>query len=56
MAPTSKEEIFCIIEKLPNKKSSGSDHLDNILLKSLKNEIAIPLENIFNLSIQTGTF
>ena len=56
MAPTSKEEIIRIIEKLPNKKSSGFDNLNNILLKKIKEEIATPLEKIFNLSIQTGIF
>ena len=56
MAPTNKEEIICIIEKLPNKTSSGFDNLSNLLLKSLKYEIVMPLEQIFNLSLETGTF
>ena len=56
MAPTSKEEIICIIEQLPSKKSSGFDILDNILLKNIKNEIAIPLEIAFNQSLQMDTF
>ena len=56
MALTSKQEIIRIIEKLPNKKSSGFDNLNNIILKNLKEEIATPLEKIFNLSIQTGIF
>ena len=56
MALTSKEEVIHIIEKLPNKKSSGFDNLNNILLKNLKEEIATPLEKIFNLSIQSGIF
>ena len=56
MAPTSKEEIIHMIEKLPNKTSSGFDNLNNLLLKSLKHEIVMPLEKIFNLSLETGTF
>ena len=47
MTPTSKEEIICIIENLPNKASSGFDYLNNLILKSLKHEIVTPLEKIF---------
>ena len=56
MTPTSKEEIVCIIENLPNKTSSGLDNLNNLILRSLKHEIVTPLEKIFNLSLETGTF
>ena len=56
MTPTCKEEIICIIENLPNKASSGFDNLNNLILKSLKHEIVMPLEKIFNLSLETGTF
>ena len=44
MIPTSKEEIKSIIENLPNKTSSGLDNLNNLILKSLKHEIVMPLE------------
>ena len=44
MTPTCKEEIIHIIENLPNKASSGFDNLNNLILKSLKHEIVMPLE------------
>ena len=56
MTPTCREEIVHIIENLPNKASSGYDNLNNLILKSLKHEIAMPLEKIFNLSLETGIF
>ena len=56
MSPTSRDEIILLIDKLPSKKSSGYDNLDNILLKQLKFVIATPLEIVFNKSLQTGTF
>ena len=56
MLPTTKEEIIRIIDKLPNKRSSGYDNLSNLLLKKISYEIAMPLEQIFNLSLELGTF
>ena len=56
MSPTTKEEIVCIIDKLPNKRSSGHDNLSNLLLKKISHEIAMPLEQIFNFSLELGTF
>ena len=54
MSPTSRDEILLLIDKLPSKRSSGYDNLDNILLKQLKFVIATPLEIVFNKSLQTG--
>ena len=34
-APTTSEEIRSLISKLPNKKSSGFDNIDNIILKEI---------------------
>ena len=56
MTPTCREEIVCIIENFPNRASSGFDNLIKLILKSLKHKIATPLEKIFNLSLETGTF
>ena len=56
MTATSSQEIEKLIDKLPNKKSSGYDNIDNILLKSIKNEIVHPLSMIFNESINQGVF
>ena len=56
LAATNPNEICKLIEKLPNKKSSGYDNIDNILLKAIKNEIVVPLSMIFNKSLSQGIF
>ena len=56
MNPVSPVEIEKIIDKLPNKKSSGHDNLSNILLKQLKESISYPLTVISNHSITEGEF
>ena len=56
LAATNPNEICKLIEKLPNKKSSGYDNIDNILLKAIKNEIVMPLSMIFNESLSQGIF
>ena len=50
------QEIIKIIDNLPNKNSSGHDKINNILLKNIKNEIATPLEGVFNMSLEQGVF
>ena len=56
LTPTTPVEINRLIEKLPNKKSSGYDLISNSLLKELKEELGIPLYEIFNLSLKEGVF
>ena len=56
VSPTTKQEIINIINNLPNKNSSGHDNINNILLKNIKNEIAVPLERVFNVSLEQGIF
>ena len=56
LAATNPNEITKLIEKLPNKKSSGYDNIDNILLKAIKNEIVVPLSMIFNGTLSQGIF
>ena len=56
LRPTSEQEINKIIEKLPNKNSSGYDNISNILLKKLKIPLLKPLNIIFNKSISSGIF
>ena len=56
LSPTTPQEIMRLIEKLPNKKSSGHDGISNTLLKELKLELSIILCDIFNKSIQEGVF
>ena len=54
--PTNRMEIEKIISNLPNKKSSGFDNIDNIILKSIKNVISDKLSSIFNESMLNGIF
>ena len=54
--PTTEQEISRLIDKLPAKKSSGLDGLDNIILKEIKTHITGPLCVIFNKSLETGIF
>ena len=56
LVPTDKSEIEKLITGLPNKNSSGFDLVNNKLLKLIKTEIAIPLEIVFNQSIECGIF
>ena len=56
ISATTASEIGKLIDKLPNKKSSGYDNIDNILLKSMKEQIIQPLMWIFNKSISDGIF
>ena len=56
LALTTSEEIRSLISKLPNKKSSGFDNIDNIILKEIKDCILPKLADIFNLSMLEGVF
>ena len=56
ITPTSEHEISKLINALPNKKSSGHDNIDNILLKKIAMEISPILTNIFNKSLSSGVF
>ena len=49
-------ELKNIINDLPNKHSSGSDNVDNILLKELKDLIVPSLCLLFNRSLQESCF
>ena len=53
---TNATEIEKIIDRLPNKASSGYDGVSNILLKKLRKSLSYPLGIIFNQSIATGYF
>ena len=53
---TTPSEIHKLIRTLPNKRSSGYDNVNNILLKDLSSELLIPLSIIFNKSLCEGTF
>ena len=56
LTPTSPTEVLNLIAELPNKKSSGYDKINNILLKNLRLELAGPLSIIFNKSMNEGIF
>ena len=56
MKPTDKSEIAKLIDSLPNKTSKGYDKIYNVLLKKLSPTICIPLEIIFNKSLEEGSF
>ena len=53
---TNATEIEKIIDRLPNKASSGHDGVSNILLKKLGKSLSYPLGIIFNQLIATGCF
>ena len=52
--PTTSVEICRLIDKLPNKSSSGHDKISNIILKKIKDGISLPLASILNKSLQEG--
>ena len=54
--PTNCVEVTMLISKLPNKKSSGYDNIDNILLKSIKDVVSEKLASLFNLTMSVGVF
>ena len=56
LTPCTETEIAKLIDKLPNKKSSGYDGVSNALLKELKKEVIKPLTYLFNNSLQAGVF
>ena len=49
-------EIELVIQSLNENKSSGPHSIPTRILKLLKNEISIPLQKIFNLSLSTGRY
>ena len=53
---TTPIEIHNLIQTLPNKRSSGYDNINNILLKDLSPELLAPLRIIFNKSLCEGSF
>ena len=56
LSPTTETEVQKLINKLPNKKSSGHDDIDNVLLKEISPVITAPLTQLFNESLSKGKF
>ena len=54
--PATIPEISKIISNLPNKKSSGHDNIDNVLVKQLGPQLYHPLCILFNRSLNEGIF
>lgn len=54
--PITQEDIINTIRNLKNTHSTGFDEIPVKLLKHTANLIALPLEHLINLTIQTGTF
>ena len=52
----TEEEILNIINNLDNKSSYGCDGLSNTMVKSLKNELYMPLTLILNQMLHTGIY
>ena len=53
---TTPSEIQNLIQTLPNKRSSGYDNINNLLLKDVSSALLIPLSIIFNKSLSEGIF
>ena len=56
LTPCTVIEVNNLINKLPNKFSSGYDNISNILVKRLEYLITVPLTIIFNKSLGEGVF
>ena len=54
MKPIVESDIVKIIDKFDINKGGGHDNIGNLIIKKVCNEIAKPLNMIFNLSISTG--
>lgn len=52
----SLSEVFKKISELPNTSSCGPDSIPNIFLKNCVCTLSVPLQMIFNLSLDTSTF
>jgi len=56
LSPTDPHEIFAIISKMKLKTSTGHDNISPKIVKSLKNNLALPLAILINKSLHEGTF
>ena len=54
--PTNKTELDKLIDKLPNKRSSGFDDVSNVMFKKVKGSLLDPLTKLFNLTLSQGIF
>ena len=56
LTPVTTSEVDRILSKMLPKTSSGIDEINNKLLKELKEVLLVPLEHIFNKSLEEGVF
>lgn len=54
--PTDSQEILSLIKNLSSDSSPGLDNINNKILKAIGHSIAVPLADIFNLSMASGDF
>ena len=56
LKPVTQAEIINLVNNTKSKKSKDHDDIDMCLVKQLIPNLVIPLEHIFNISLQTGVF
>ena len=56
LKPVTKAEIINLVNNTKSKKSKDHDDIDMCLVKKLIPYLVIPLEHIFNISLQAGVF
>ena len=56
MSPCTPIELDKLIQKLPNKTSSGYDQISNVLLKKISDPILIIMSELCNESLNLGVF
>ena len=56
LEPCTEQEISRLIRNLQPKKSSGTDNIDNVILKEIECHLTLPLMLIFNKSMESGEF
>ena len=56
LKPVTQAEIIILVNKTKIPKSKDHDDIDRCLVNKLIVNLVIPLEHIFNISLQTGVF
>ena len=56
LKPVTKADIINLVNNTTSKKSKDHDDIDMCLVKKLIPYLVIPLEHIFNISLQAGVF
>ena len=56
LKPVTQAEIFDLVNNTKSKKSKDHDDIDMCLVKKIIPYLVIPLEHMFNISLQTGVF